>query len=61
MTNDSMGKIINANINLSENICLRLKLEHQKHLLDNSQTDLFHKFQDAHHDIGPFGNKLLRQ
>jgi hypothetical protein len=38
MTNDSMGKIINANINLSENICLRLKLEHQKHLLDNSQT-----------------------
>jgi hypothetical protein len=39
MTNDSMGKIINA----------------------SSQTDLFHKFQDAHHDIGPLGNKLLRQ
>ena len=25
--------------------------EHQKHLLDISQTELFHKFQDAHHDI----------
>jgi hypothetical protein len=36
---------------LTQRLSRGVREEHQKHLLDNSQTDLFHKFQDAHHDI----------
>jgi hypothetical protein len=36
---------------LTQRLSRGVREEHQKHLLDNPQTDLFHKFQDAHHEI----------
>ena len=36
---------------LTHRISRGVREEHQKHLLDISQTELFHKFQDAHRDI----------